>query len=91
MSETGEPAPCRYCAATAFTADEDGPAHPCCWAWRRVIAAGYACPACQIARMITAQVERNLRDHPDKIIPVRLPRRLPPMPKHQHLTRASAY
>ena len=61
---------CRYCARPAWLRDSEGPVHRCCLAWARVIAAGYPCPACQIA----LHLERTGR-LPDE--PPWIPRTLP--------------
>lgn len=62
---------CRYCGQPSYRTDDIGAVHPCCLAWRRVIAAGFQCPACQIARMTAARGGR-LPGHPPT-----LPRTLP--------------
>jgi hypothetical protein len=46
---------CRYCQAPAFIADDDGPVHACCRAWRDVIAAGYGCPSCEARGELVAR------------------------------------
>jgi hypothetical protein len=58
--------PCRYCGTTAWQTDPAGPVHACCLAWRRVIAAGYRCPACTAGRWLASPATRN--------------RALPPLP-----------
>jgi hypothetical protein len=64
------PGPCRYCGAATWTADDAGPAHACCTAWRAVIAAGYPCPSCEAGRWLASPHTRG------RTMP-RLPRRLP--------------
>jgi hypothetical protein len=60
--------PCRLCGVTSYGGDDDGPVHACCWAWRNVIAAGFRCPACQVAQMVMSGRRR-------------LPPDLPPLPR----------
>jgi hypothetical protein len=48
--------PCRLCGVTSYGGDDDGPVHACCQAWRKVIAAGYRCPSCQIAESVLRQM-----------------------------------
>ena len=65
---------CRYCGAVTLTSDEHEPVHSCCRAWRAVIAAGFPCPACQVARVI----ERQPKTWPDGTIrQARLPAVVP--------------
>jgi len=75
----GPPGPCRLCGAWSFLGDEQGAVHPCCWAWREVIAAGRPCPACQIARMVirTGRLPRNPQP-----LPAELPDGAPYIPRH---------
>lgn len=47
MSRQAAPGKCRGCGGDSWTADEAGPVHACCSAWREVIEAGRRCPACE--------------------------------------------
>jgi hypothetical protein len=69
--------PCGHCHRPSWSADEAGPAHGCCIAWKRVIKAGRPCPACQVAEIVLRQSAHQ----PDGTIrQVRLPA-LPPLPQ----------
>lgn len=70
------PASCRFCGTISYKSDEHGPAHECCRAWRAVIAAGYPCPACQLAAFIARQPKLN----PDGSIRQAYLPALPPLP-----------
>jgi hypothetical protein len=61
---------CRECGRACFSADDTGPIHPCCKAWRNVIQAGYHCPACQAGEWLRNPDTRNRTMPP-------LPRTLP--------------
>jgi hypothetical protein len=69
--------PCGYCRRPAWRADEAGPAHDCCTAWRSVIAAGRPCPSCQVAEIVQHQPAHN---DDGTVRQVRLPA-LPALPK----------
>jgi hypothetical protein len=51
--------PCRYCGAPSFRADDQGPVHECCLAWRHVIAAGRPCPSCQVSKILDSPANPN--------------------------------
>jgi hypothetical protein len=70
MNRTTQPGPCRYCGARSYLTDAEGYAHSCCHAWRKVIAAGYQCPACQAGRWLASHQRRGAAMPP-------LPRFLP--------------
>jgi hypothetical protein len=73
---TAQASPCRCCGDQCFGADDEGSVHACCLAWRRVIAAGFPCPSCEIARIVKARIARGLSGLPPGD-PPRLPRTLP--------------
>jgi hypothetical protein len=71
------PGPCRLCGRPSYQADDDGPVHECCLAWRHVLAAGRPCPSCQVSEIVLRQPAHK----PDGTVrPVRLPA-LQPLPK----------
>lgn len=70
--------PCRYCGEPSYIADDLGAVHLCCRSWRRVIKAGFACPSCQIARIV-ARTGR-LPSQPPKL-PTTLPDGSPFVPE----------
>lgn len=63
------PGPCRLCGDVAYAGDDAGPVHACCYEWRAVIAAGFACPSCEAAR------QSRRRNRQARLMP--LPRALP--------------
>ena len=70
MDRTTQPGPGWSCGVTSYLADAEGCAHSCCHAWRKVIAAGYQCPACQAGRWLASHQRRGAAMPP-------LPRFLP--------------
>jgi hypothetical protein len=79
MCQTDTTGPCRYCGVMSYGGDDEGPAHDCCWAWRKVIAAGHRCPACQIAGYVMSQ-SAYLSERTGNPRQVRLPVHPPPLP-----------
>jgi hypothetical protein len=72
--------PCRYCGTPSYLADELGPVHECCKAWRRVIKAGHPCPACQVAGPVLKQMAaQQAQGKQVSEMRIRLPR-LPALP-----------
>jgi hypothetical protein len=59
MRRLDTPEPCGYCRRPAWGADEVGPAHGCCIAWRHAIQADRLCPACQAAEIVLRQPTHN--------------------------------
>jgi hypothetical protein len=55
-----KPGSCRWCHGYAYTADAEGPVHPCCQTWRGVISAGGKCPACGESRAAAREWARRL-------------------------------
>lgn len=68
------PGACRFCRRPSWHRDTLGAVHDCCLAWRHVIAAGYPCPACQVAEYVMKQPVTWPDGSPRQ---VRLPRLLP--------------
>ncbi|MDQ2811523.1 MAG: hypothetical protein M3Z75_06495 [Actinomycetota bacterium] len=70
MNRTTQPGTCQYCGKPSYLTGTEGYAHSCCHAWRKVIAAGYTCPACQAGRWLASHQHRGASMPP-------LPRFLP--------------
>jgi len=58
---------CRYCREVSYLADAAGPVHRCCLAWREVILAGHACPACSAGKAQAANRKAVLPSLPREL------------------------